>query len=340
MFDWIYELVCNMFLGINLVVRCGLNMLWQVVSQGIIQKVANKMQDPTSNSGYLKGSWSLAKQGYEDFAIIGVGLVLVYWLFHVEEKVTSQQMEWRTWIRLILELLIPLLIVANGFTICEKVVSIGSAFYTYVDTLPYGDNTGNIGDSYPHSPKDNTCVPFKGSNVDQWEVFSAGYDYKYVLKKTKELDSSATGGSIIPIALNTLIGMIGTMVMLIVPAIGSILVDVFLVGIFITRAVMIVFYTMLAPVGLSDAIGNGDIMHSNAIRFVKKYLSLTLQAGAVILVIRLNALIIANVINSNVSFGHILSDNLLKCWIIFGCVLGKAGIANKAGQFIDSLLGV
>lgn len=250
---------------------------------------------------------------YNVFASVGCGLMILFWLIGIIDKLTKDRLNSYALIRAGIELIFGFAIVMNGSTLCKAIADCGTWFANKVTTT-----TANSSISQD--------IPF-GSLVPGLKKMSSGHGNWSLTCSASTMISQVNNvgaGETMGLIFILLIGAILTLVYYLF----SQVVFALMLTVCISRAIQFFIYTCLSSIGVAQWFNHGGIMDSSGMQFIKKLLAISLQGG--IILIMLNVIDLINMNLSDATSFPIMSLIALK--------LVSLAVIKQSQQFANDVI--
>lgn len=201
-----------------------------------------------SPTGKFKALWGSVKNIYDVFMVVGVMLVVIYFLTSMMDRATREGTSHEMFFKSLSELLIALLLITYGYELMTNFISLGTAFIKDIQTGMKNSTSSSesVADLIWQQTKEE-ADSIKLPGFFMWAYWAAKYMGTFMIPDL----ATRIGGLFVLIAA-------------------------------LSRAVEIVVYSFFFPVAISDVFKNG--MSSHGVRYIKKYIAICIQ-GAVMVAI-------------------------------------------------------
>lgn len=246
------------------------------------------------NSSIYGNTWSYVTNAYNAMAIVGMGLVILFWFLQIVDMSTKNTLTGHEFIRAGISLIVSFALVSEGIKLFEGLLAVST------DLI----NTG--------------MSAFGGSGTSADMVDSVFLEITGV--SINEVMNVSEWGE----ALGYLLLLTGVCIKIIIPAFISLLISTFCIASLIARALQLMIYTVFAPVAMSDLF-TGGFMNSSGMKFLKKYLAIGLQGGVIVIGITISRTLLINMAGS--AFGSTLGS-LIVNFVTLTIVMKAQSMAN------------
>ncbi len=246
------------------------------------------------NSSIYGNTWSYVTNAYNAMAIVGMGLVILFWYLQIVDMSTKNTLTGHELIRAGISLIVAFCLASEGIKVFEGLLAISTDLInTGIST--FGSSSTNV------DMVDTVFFEITGVRID-------------------EIMNVSEWGA----ALGYLILLMGVCIKIIIPAFISLLISTFCIASLIARALQLMIYTVFAPVAMSDLF-TGGFMNSSGMKFLKKYLAIGLQGGVIVIGITVSRTLLVNMAGS--LFGATLGS-LIVNFVILTIVMKAQSMAN------------
>lgn len=223
--------------------------------------------------------------------LLGICLLLMYFVmdFMVDKMAPGKELTLEGILITFLKLFICIIIINYAQVLMEKIYQLGEAIFSELSAGLYSNSTasGNANALFVSLVKDYVA------EYEAWESSS--------------VMSDILSGITTPVSKLFTIGMpmTGIAVELLLPWIGAVAQVIVVFLSLTTRGIKIAFYTIFAPIGLSDIYNGGT--HSRGAGYIKSFFGLCLQTVFILAIIAIFQALKVNVFDFNVTSKDMLN---------------------------------
>ena len=271
---------------------------------------------PDSN---YKNIWTIVEGLYNGIAVVGVGLMLLFLTVKMLGDYMSQgppTME--TLMKHLARFIVGYIFVVHGYDILLGLTAFFDELYKqYAGTITFNVKDQDVRESllkglFGTSDKAMVLVnALKDPNTTQ-EAFVKATEDDYNTLEAMALSAS--------LSTKLAIGQIAQ------------LADAALLAVCISRGILVVTYTCMAPLALPGVVEGHEIMGSSGYRFVKQYAGILLQGIMIILVVWASRIV------QNAALGS-GAAKVEATMIIIAIKIATISLAQKSQQFCKDILG-